>query len=147
MVAGERKSPGGATMDGQEWVEKARGYIRSWGAQLAASGWIVDLSDRFTQDTRADFLPGSVEAITFGGKAFGVAWFTDTGFLYYRKDLLEKSGFDGPPKSWDELKMVALHVKEDSGTKYGFVFQGANYEGGVCNGCEGSRRNTSRPSW
>jgi multiple sugar transport system substrate-binding protein len=31
---------------------------------------------------------------------------------------------------------MALRVKEDSGTKYGFVFQGANYEGGVCNGCE-----------
>src|ERR671920_1280151 len=107
-----------------------------WTAQLAASGWIADLSDRFTEDTRADFLPGSVEAITFGGKTFGVPWFTDTGLLYYRKDLLEKSGFDGPPKTWDELKEMALRVKEDSGTKYGFVFQGANYEGGVCNGCE-----------
>jgi multiple sugar transport system substrate-binding protein len=102
-----------------------------WTAQLAASGWIADLSDRFTEDTRADFLPGSVEAITFEGKTFGVPWFTDTGLLYYRKDLLEKSGFDGPPKSWDELKKMALRVKEDSGTKYGFVFQGANYEG-VC---------------
>ena len=30
---------------------------------------------------------------------------------------------------------MALRVKEDSGTKFGFVFQGANYEG-ACNGCE-----------
>jgi multiple sugar transport system substrate-binding protein len=107
-----------------------------WTAQLAANGWIADLSNRFTQEMRGEFLPGSVAAITYEGKAYGVPWFTDTGLLYYRNDLLKKSGFDGPPKTWDELKEMALRVKEDSGTKYGFVFQGANYEGGVCNGLE-----------
>jgi multiple sugar transport system substrate-binding protein len=107
-----------------------------WTAQLAANSWIADLSDRFTEEMRSEFLPGSVAAITYEGKAYGVPWFTDTGLLYYRKDLLTKGGFDGPPKTWDELKEMALRVKEDSGTKYGFVFQGANYEGGVCNGLE-----------
>jgi multiple sugar transport system substrate-binding protein len=107
-----------------------------WTAQLAANGWISDLSDRFTEDMRADFLPGSVEAIIYEGKAYGMPWFTDTGLLYYRKDLLEESGFDGPPKTWEELQEQALTVKQDSGTKFGFMFQGANYEGGVCNGLE-----------
>ena len=107
-----------------------------WTAQLAANGWISDLSDRFTDSDRQDFLPGSVEAIIYEGKAYGMPWFTDTGLLYYRKDLLEKSGYNGPPKTWDELKEMALKVKEDSGIKYGFVFQGAEYEGGVCDGCE-----------
>jgi multiple sugar transport system substrate-binding protein len=90
-----------------------------WTAQLAANGWIADLSNRFTQEMRGEFLPGSVAAITYEGKAYGVPWFTDTGLLYYRNDLLKKSGFDGPPKTWDELKEMALRVKEDSGTKYG----------------------------
>jgi multiple sugar transport system substrate-binding protein len=107
-----------------------------WTAQLAANGWISDLSDRFTGDMQADFLPGSVEAIIYEGKAYGMPWFTDTGLLYYRKDLLEESGFDGPPETWEELQEQALTVKQDSGTKFGFMFQGANYEGGVCNGLE-----------
>jgi len=107
-----------------------------WTAQLAANGWISDLSNRFTEEMRADFLPGSVEAIIYEGKAYGVPWFTDTGLLYYRKDLLEKSGFSGPPATWDGLKEMALKAKKDSGTANGFVFQGAEYEGGVCNGCE-----------
>ena len=63
-------------------------------------------------------------------------WFTDTGLLYYGKDLLEKSGFNGPPKTWEELKKMALKTKQDSSTRFGFVFQGAEYEGGVCNGLE-----------
>ncbi len=107
-----------------------------WTAQLAANGWIEDLSDRFDEDMREDFLPGSVEAITYEGKPYGVPWFTDTGLLYYREDLLQESGFDAPPETWDELKQMAGKVKEDSGTRFGFVFQGANYEGGVCNGLE-----------
>jgi multiple sugar transport system substrate-binding protein len=107
-----------------------------WTAQLAANGWISDLSDRFTEDMRADFLPGSVEAIIYDGKAYGIPWFSDTGLLHYRQDLLEESGFSGPPKTWEELKEQAQKVVQDQGIKYGFVFQGAEYEGGVCNGCE-----------
>jgi multiple sugar transport system substrate-binding protein len=107
-----------------------------WTAQLAANGWIADLSDRFPESERQKYLPGSVEAVIYEGKAYAMPWYTDTGLLYYRKDLLEQSGFDGPPKTWEELQEQALKVKQDSGTKFGFLFQGANYEGGVCNGLE-----------
>ena len=107
-----------------------------WTAELAASGWISDLSDRFPESQQQQFLPGSVEAITFNGKPYGMPWFTDTGLLYYRKDLLKKSGFNGPPKTWDELKQMTRKVRRDSDVKFGFVFQGAKSEAGVCDGCE-----------
>src|SRR5918998_1473236 len=43
-----------------------------WTAELAASGWISDLSDRFPEGTQQEYLPGSVEAITFDGKPYGM---------------------------------------------------------------------------
>jgi multiple sugar transport system substrate-binding protein len=107
-----------------------------WTAEMAASGWVSDLSDRFPESTRREFLPGSVEAITYGGKAYAMPWYTDTGLLYYRKDLLKKSGYDGPPKTWGELKQMTRKVLGESDTRLGFVFQGDQYEGGVCNACE-----------
>ena len=107
-----------------------------WPAQFAAAGWISDLSDRFTEDLRAAHLPATINSNTYEGKVYGVPWFTDAGMLYYRKDLLEKSGFSEPPKTWDELKEQAQKVVQDSGTKYGFVFQGADYEGGVVDALE-----------
>jgi len=82
------------------------------------------------------FLDAPIEANTYQGKIWGVPWFTDVGLLYYRKDLLDQSGFPGPPETWDELKRIALKVKQDSGLQQGYVFQGVNYEGGVCNGLE-----------
>lgn len=107
-----------------------------WPAQLAANGWIIDLSDRFSESDRSKFLPGPIQSMTYQGKIWGVPWFTDAGMLYYRKDLLAKSGFKNPPKTWDELKMMAKKVMKDQGIQNGFVFQGDKYEGGVCDAME-----------
>jgi multiple sugar transport system substrate-binding protein len=107
-----------------------------WPAQFAANGWILDLSDRFPEGERDQFLPAPIEANTYQGRVYGVPWYTDAGMLYYRSDLLEESGFFEPPRTYDELKDIARRVQQDSGTENGFVFQGANYEGGVVNALE-----------
>ena len=107
-----------------------------WPAQLAANGWILDLTDKFPESEQKKFLGGPLRSVTYDGKVWGVPWYTDAGMLYHRADLLEKSGFSEPPKTWDELKEMADKVKKDQGIKYGFVFQGEAYEGGVCNGLE-----------
>jgi multiple sugar transport system substrate-binding protein len=107
-----------------------------WPAQLAGNGWIVDMTDKFPESEQKKFLDGPLQSVTYDGKVWGVPWYTDAGMLYYRKDLLEKSGYSEPPKTWDELKEMADKVKKDAGIKYGFVFQGDAYEGGVCNGLE-----------
>jgi multiple sugar transport system substrate-binding protein len=107
-----------------------------WTAELAESGWISDLSDRFPESRQQEFLPGSVEAIIYNGKPYAMPWYTDTGLLYYRKDLLKRSSYNRPPKTWDELKQMTSKVRRESDVKFGFVFQGARYEGGVCDACE-----------
>jgi multiple sugar transport system substrate-binding protein len=107
-----------------------------WPAEFASKGWISDLSGRFPQGEQNEFLDATIEANTYDDKIWGVPWFTDVGLLYYRKDLLEQSGFFSPPQTWDELKQMALQVKQDAGIQHGYVFQGGEYEGGVCNGLE-----------
>jgi len=108
----------------------------TWPARFAARGWISDLSELFTPEDREQYLPYAVQANTYEDAVYGVPWITGAGMLYYRKDLLEESGFSEPPKTWYELKEQAKKVQRDSGTQYGFVFQGADYEGGVVNGLE-----------
>ena len=105
-----------------------------WPAQFAGNGYIVDLSDRFTDSD--EFLPGPMEAMRYEDGIYGVPWYTDAGLLYYRKDLLEKAGFSAPPKTWEELAEQAKKAQQDGGLPFGFVFQGGEYEGGVCNGLE-----------
>ena len=108
-----------------------------WPAQFAANGFLVDLSDRFTDQMKADHLDGPLQPITYEGKTYGVPWFTDAGMFYYQKALLEESGFSQPPKTWDEMKEMVAKIRADSGEEYdGYVFQGAQDEGGVVNGLE-----------
>ena len=109
-----------------------------WPAQLAAPGYIADLSDRFPEEEQQAFLPGPIESNTYDGTIYGVPWFTDAGLLYYRTDLLEEAGLDPntPPETWEDLKAQAIEVAEATGTQNGFVFQGSNYEGCVVNGVE-----------
>jgi multiple sugar transport system substrate-binding protein len=59
--------------------------------------------------------------------------------LYWRTDLL-----DGPPRSLEELASTAAAAQARAGLPYGFVWQGARYEGLVCVflehlGCFGGR--------
>jgi trehalose/maltose transport system substrate-binding protein len=84
-----------------------------WPAEFATVpgiGGIADLSDRFPQSERQRFLDAPIEANTYDGRFWGVPLYSDVGLVYYRKDLLDLSGFFGPPQTWDELKRIALRV-------------------------------------
>jgi multiple sugar transport system substrate-binding protein len=107
-----------------------------WPAQFAANGWILDVTDRFPKSAQADFLRTPLQTLVYEGKMYGVPWFADAGLLYYRQDLVEKAGYTDPPKTWPELQEMADKITQDEGIENGFIFQGDQYEGGVCNGCE-----------
>ena len=108
-----------------------------WTAEMAYNGWIQDISDRFYDDYNAgNFVGAALNSASYSMRIWGVPWYTDAGMLFYRKDLLAASGFNEPPKTWDELKNMAKKVQQDAGTRHGFVFQGGEYEGGVVNALE-----------
>lgn len=111
-----------------------------WAAEFAQNGWIEDLSRRMYSDYEPQvpdaFLNGAMSSVSYRNSLWGVPWFTDVGLLYYRRDLLDDAGLGQAPTTWSGLKEIANEIKEQAGTRYGFVFQGADYEGGVVNGAE-----------
>ena len=108
-----------------------------WTAAFARNGWVRDLSRRFhSAYDPEDFVEAALNSVVYRFKVFGVPWYTDAGVLFYRKDLLEQNGFSTPPRTWGDLKQTARAVMQNAGTRYGFVFQGAEYEGGVANALE-----------
>lgn len=84
-----------------------------------------------------EMFPSIVKNNTVNGKLVAMPWFADAPLLYYRKDLLEKYGFNEPPKTWADLKVMAQKIQDGeraSGNKdfLGFVWQDNSYEGLTC---------------
>jgi trehalose/maltose transport system substrate-binding protein len=111
-----------------------------WVAEFARAGWLRDLSGLLPPDAHAAFFRGPMQAVTYEGRVYAIPWFIDAGLLYYRKDLLAREGFP-PPETWEQLVHIAQSVaaKERPAHRrrfYGFVWQGKQYEGLVCNALE-----------
>lgn len=103
-----------------------------WVQEFARAGWIRDLGHLLPRDERAGFFPGPMEAVTFGDTIYAIPWYIDAGVFYYRKDLLEKHG-RSVPRTWEELVRTARHITAREKGVYGYIWQGKQYEGLICN--------------
>ncbi len=106
-----------------------------WVPEFARAGWLLDISAVMTVEDAEDFFPGPREAVTYNGAVYALPWYIDAGVLYYRKDLLNKYGWS-PPGTWNELVACAQNISSKEKGLYGFVWQGKQYEGLVCNALE-----------
>ncbi len=98
-----------------------------WPAQFGASGWTVPIDDKWPSSERQNYLPGPIQGCTYNGKIWAAPFRTDAGLLYYRTDLVPT-----PPNTWEELTTMAQSAASGGAVKYGYVWQGAQYEGVVC---------------
>jgi len=94
-------------------------------AAFAQNQWITALDDKWPQSERANYFPGTIKGSTFNGKVWAAPFHTDVGLIYYRTDIVST-----PPNSWDDL--VSIATQNASKSKYGYVWQGAQYEGLTC---------------
>jgi multiple sugar transport system substrate-binding protein len=107
-----------------------------WTAEFAANKWVLELpKDQF--DISA-FLPPTVDSASYRDKLYAIPSASDSGLLYYRKDLLDKAGITKPPTTWAELKSDCQKVQATpDGKKVGcYAGQFDKYEGLTCNFAE-----------
>jgi multiple sugar transport system substrate-binding protein len=102
-----------------------------WVPEFARAGWVRPLDHLLTEEHRADLFSGTLDAVTFAGHVNAIPWHVTAGLMYYRSDLVPT-----PPKSWQELSAVALRVAKQHPGMHGFVWQGKQYEGLVCDALE-----------
>ncbi|MCS7244060.1 MAG: extracellular solute-binding protein, partial [Candidatus Calescibacterium sp.] len=110
-----------------------------WLGKFASAGWLTPISyfvNPIDYFRRINLAESSFLASLYAGEYYTVPIKADAGLLYYRKDLLQKYGYT-VPVTWEELKSVAKEIKlrenQNGNIIEGFVFQGKQYEGLVCN--------------
>jgi trehalose/maltose transport system substrate-binding protein len=109
-----------------------------WPAVLADQ--MVDLNQYLAKES-SDQLEKELRNDTVNGRLTSMPFNTELGVLYYRADLLRKYGYRNPPATWDELEKMAARIQAGEragGNKdfWGYVWQGAAYEGLTCNALE-----------
>jgi len=104
-----------------------------WPPIFASAGWVEPIDDYLTSEEIDAYLPGAILSNEYKGSYYGIPYRTDTGMLYYRKDLLEK--YDKPvPTTWDELTETAKYIiEEEGGNMSGHAGSWKQYEGLTCN--------------
>lgn len=102
----------------------------AWLGLFAASGWLAPLKGI----DRTPFFPRILKEVDLHhGQILALPVDLDAGLLYYRRDLLTRFGLGGPPATWKELladaRLVQRKMRRQDPAFYGFVWQGAQYEG------------------
>lgn len=92
-----------------------------WTPEFAAAGWIVPLERSPSPD---EWFEAALRANSWQGELYALPWFVDVGMLYYRTDLLAE-----PPGSLAQLRTLVERAQDEHGLPFGFVWQGARYEG------------------
>ena len=90
-----------------------------WTAEFAAQGWLFDMTP-YIEGRKGEFIPATLETVSYDGKYWGAPDTSDAGFLYYHTDDVPEV-----PATWQA-------VYEDAAKKDGIVYQGAAYEGLTC---------------
>jgi trehalose/maltose transport system substrate-binding protein len=103
----------------------------------------IDLKPYFANEISGGF-PAITASYTVDNKLVAVPYDANIGLLYYRTDLLREYGYRKPPRTWDELEIMAARIQAGERAKakkaktefWGFVWQGAATEALTCNALE-----------
>ncbi|MFW6145989.1 MAG: ABC transporter substrate-binding protein [Planctomycetota bacterium] len=112
----------------------------AWLAQFAASRWLQPLEGPLVErEIDPAVFYGTVRPGD-DGALVALPVYVDGGLLYYRTDLLAELGYDAPPQTWTELREMARaaqrRYRPDNPDFFGYVWQGAQYEGLICHWLE-----------
>lgn len=103
-----------------------------WPDEFIKAGYLLDVTSRITPDMKSGIFPSAWNGVTRGGKIYGMPWLMDTKYFMYNKDMLQKAGFNEPPKTWEELVDQAKVLKQKGIVEFPIVWSWAQLEAVVC---------------
>ncbi|WP_227497361.1 ABC transporter substrate-binding protein [Planctomonas psychrotolerans] len=93
---------------------------------FSANGWISDMTE--VLDGWEGWEDMTANAVDYATNDDGQTYYIPYGFyglsVFYRTDLVEAAGFDGPPETWAEMLEQATAIQESGDGNYGYAFRG-----------------------
>jgi multiple sugar transport system substrate-binding protein len=67
-----------------------------------------------------DYVEAFKTFTTYEGSLYGLPFDGESTGLFYRTDLFEEAGIDGPPTTWEEFEEAAAALTDESANQYGY---------------------------
>ncbi len=99
----------------------------TWTAKYAAAGWLQPLDPWLGPDALEPLVSGARAGNRIDGRLYRLPLVADMGLLYWRTDLME-----APPRTPDDLVAISRRLQEQGKVRWGYVWQGRQYEGLSC---------------
>lgn len=91
-----------------------------WPAEFAEAGWILDVTDRLSDEDRADIFPTVLSSVTYKGKLYGMPWLNDWEYFFYNKKMLNEVGA-AVPTMWPEVIETSQKMKTNGVVEYPII--------------------------
>lgn len=92
-----------------------------WPAEFAEAGFILDVTDYYTEELKNSLFPGALEEVTYKDRYWGVPFLNGVLFFYYNEKMLNEAGYTEAPKTWDEVREMSLAAKEKGIVEYPII--------------------------
>ncbi len=99
----------------------------TWLPKYAEAGWLEPLDRWFDSGDEDALIKGARLGNSYKDHLYRWPLVADVGMLYWRTDLMKE-----PPSTPDQLIEISERLQADGSAKYGFVWQGRQYEGLSC---------------
>ncbi|WP_052849889.1 extracellular solute-binding protein [Streptomyces avicenniae] len=120
---GERVTAALASGDAPDVIEVGNTQV----AQYAASGGLLDLSDRVAALGGEDWLPGLAEPGVYEGAQYGIPYYAANRVVIYRTDLFEAAGIDPATLTTREAWLEATEALNGPEGQQGIYLPGQNW--------------------
>jgi multiple sugar transport system substrate-binding protein len=105
----------------------------TWTKEFVDQKWLMPLCDWWPSSDRSNYLSIPLQMATIDCKVYAAPLRSDVGLLYYRTDIFPHDLFPDPPATWQELAWRGAWAQKNKQIPFGYVWQGAQYEGLFCN--------------
>ena len=99
----------------------------TWTPKYAKAGWLEPLEAWLGADALEVLAPGAELGNAFDGHLWRFPLVADMGLLFWRTDLM-----DAPPRTPAELEAISRSLQQEGRVRWGYVWEGRQYEGLSC---------------
>ncbi len=99
----------------------------TWTPKYAKAGWLEPLEAWLGADALEVLAPGAELGNAFDGHLWRFPLVADMGLLFWRTDLME-----APPRTPAELEAISQSLQQEGRVRWGYVWEGRQYEGLSC---------------